>query len=117
MSNNILLRYQRFKMSEFQMIGPTSKSQGPYKFYKGFKYTYEGKDRIISLGQFFFMKILDDMPICIGELQLAWEDKNCPNELASVKLYFVPEDTPEGRMPNHGQVRKICYYYYAREKF
>lgn len=93
-------------MSEFQVIGPSSKSQGPHRFYKGFKYTYGEKERIISLGHFFFMKILDDMPICIGELQLVWEDKNCPSELVSVKLYFVPEDTPEGRMPKHGEVNK-----------
>ena len=98
-----------FKMSDFQLIGPSSKNQGPYKFYKGFKYTYEGKERSVSLGHFFFIKILDDVPICIGELQLAWEDKHSPSELASVKLYFVPEDTPEGRLTKHGQVRKKIY--------
>ena len=94
-------------MSEFQVIGPSSKNQGPHQFYKGFKYTFDGLERVISLGKFFFMKILDDMPICVGELQLVWEDRNCPSELASVKLYFVPEDTPEGRLPTHGGVISI----------
>ena len=91
-------------MSEFQVIGPSSKNKGPHKFYKGFKYTFDGLERIISLGKFFFMKISDDVPICVGELQLIWEDRNCTSELASVKLYFVPEDTPEGRLLTHGEV-------------
>ena len=108
MLNYILFKHQWFKMSEFQVIGPSSKNQGPHKFYKGFKYTFDGLDRVISLGKFFFMKILDDMPICVGELQLVWEDRNCPSELASVKLYFVPEDTPEGRLLTHGEV--IIYF-------
>lgn len=42
--------------------------------------------------------------LCIGELQLLWIDKNSEQVLASLRLYFLPENTPEGRL-DHGEVR------------
>lgn len=44
--------------------------------------------------------------LCIGELQLLWIDKNSEQTLASLRLYFLPENTPEGRM-DHGEVGKF----------
>lgn len=91
-------------MLKFQKFGPSCCKQGSNVFYKAFKYKKDGKGKIITLGQFFFMKILDSIPICIGELQLVWEDKASSTDLASVRLYFLPECTPDGRQPNHGEV-------------
>ncbi len=61
--------------------------------------------KILSLGEFFYVKILKDAPICIGELQLLWQDKNHEDLLlSSVRLYYLPENTPEGRLAKHGKV-------------
>lgn len=90
----------------FQLIGGPCGQHGPYTFYKAFKYTKNGVKRIMSLSEFFFVKLwMDSDLVCIGELQLLWIDKNSDQVLASLRLYFLPENTPEGRM-DHGEV---CY--------
>lgn len=62
----------------------------------------------MSLSEFFFVKLwMDSDLVCIGELQLLWIDKNSEQVLASLRLYFLPENTPEGRM-DHGEVNR--YY-------
>ena len=94
-------------MFEFQKYGPLCGKQGSCYYYKAFKYSKDGKSKIIGLGQFFFMKILRDVPICIGELQLVWEEKTTSQDLASVRLYFLPECTPDGRQTLHGEVRVL----------
>lgn len=91
-------------MFKFQKFGPPCGKYGSSTFHKAFKYRADGKNKIISIGQFFFMKIFDSSPVCIAELQLVWEDKNASTDLASVRLYFLPECTPDGRQPNHGEV-------------
>ncbi|XP_052771370.1 AT-rich interactive domain-containing protein 5B-like isoform X1 [Mya arenaria] len=91
-------------------FGPTCGKHGSSTFFKAFKYKKDGKSKIISLGQFFFMKILDSIPICIAELQLVWEEKHSSSDLASVRLYFLPECTPDGRQPNHGEDEVLAYY-------
>ena len=50
------------------------------------------------------MKNSSTQPICIAELQLVWYDASTDSKLASARLYFKPEDTPEGRRNNHGEV-------------
>ena len=41
----------------------------------------------------------------VGELQLLWLDRNHEGQnLASVRLYILPEDCPLGRQSAHGQV-------------
>lgn len=58
----------------------------------------------MTLSEFFFVKMWRDSDLlCIGELQLLWIDKNSEQVLASLRLYFLPENTPEGRM-DHGEV-------------
>ncbi|KAK7110247.1 AT-rich interactive domain-containing protein 5B-like isoform X2 [Littorina saxatilis] len=79
-----------------QFIGAPCGSHGPYTFYKAFKFVDNGKTHILSLGEFFFLKILDEFPVCIGEIQLLWEEKGTNQLLASVRLYFQPRDTPGG---------------------
>ncbi|CAB4061067.1 unnamed protein product [Lepeophtheirus salmonis] len=41
--------------------------------------------------------------VAVGELQLIWEDKNANQILSSLRLYFLPEYTPEGRLHTHGE--------------
>lgn len=94
-------------MSVFQIVGQPCMQHGPYTFYKAFKYFKDDKYRILSLGEFFFLKILDQAPVSIGELQLLWEDKNNSQLLTSIRLYFLPEDTPDGKQDDHGEVRRL----------
>ncbi|KAJ3667055.1 hypothetical protein Zmor_002464 [Zophobas morio] len=89
--------------SEIQLVGGPCGQHGPYTFYKAFKYTKNGVKRIVTLSEFFFVKLwIDSDLLCIGELQLLWSDKNSDQVLASLRLYFLPENTPEGRM-DHGE--------------
>ncbi|XP_017786862.1 PREDICTED: AT-rich interactive domain-containing protein 5B-like, partial [Nicrophorus vespilloides] len=86
-----------------QLIGGPCGQHGPYTFYKAFKYTKNGQRHIMTLSEFFFVKLwMDSDLVCIGELQLLWADKNSEQVLASLRLYFLPENTPEGRM-DHGE--------------
>ncbi|XP_044762442.1 AT-rich interactive domain-containing protein 5B-like isoform X2 [Coccinella septempunctata] len=86
-----------------KFIGASCGQHGPYTFYKAFKYKKNGVNRIVTLGEFFFVKLwIDSDLLCIGELQLLWIDKNSEQVLASLRLYFLPENTPEGRM-DHGE--------------
>ena len=89
----------------FQFVGAPCGQHGPYTFYKAFKYAVDKKAKILSLGEFFFVKIFKDLDVCIGELQLLWEDRYNPGQcLCMVRLYFLPEQTPEGRKNYNGEV-------------
>ncbi|ELU13731.1 hypothetical protein CAPTEDRAFT_220448 [Capitella teleta] len=89
---------------KIQFSGGPCGQHGPYTFYKSFKYSKENKTRFLSLGEFFYVRVLEDAPICIGELQLLWLDKNQSEyQLCSLRLYFAPENTPDGRQPHHGK--------------
>lgn len=64
----------------------------------------------MTLSEFFFVKLwIDSDLVCIGELQLLWMDKNSDQVLSSLRLYFLPENTPEGRM-DHGEVSKKSFF-------
>ncbi|XP_060523945.1 uncharacterized protein LOC132700561 [Cylas formicarius] len=90
-------------IKDVQLVGCPCGQHGPYTFYKAFKYTKNGSKRIVTLSEFFFVKMWRDSDLlCIGELQLLWIDKNSEQMLASLRLYFLPENTPEGRM-DHGE--------------
>ncbi|KAL8570399.1 hypothetical protein ACOMHN_035817 [Nucella lapillus] len=77
-----------------QFVGAPCGSHGPYTFFKAVKFKKDGNLNILKLGEFFYFKILDDFPICIGEIQLLWEEKGTNQLLTSVRLYFQPQDTP-----------------------
>lgn len=59
--------------------------------------------RILMLGEFFFLRISPHDDPCIGELQLLWEDRQRNQLLSSTRLYFLPEQTPDGRQSHHGE--------------
>ena len=89
----------------FQFVGTPCGQHGPYTFYKAFKFKKDFRTNLLSLGEFFFIKIFKDVEVCIGELQLLWEDRYNPGSLlAMVRLYFLPEQTPDGRKSSHGEV-------------
>lgn len=90
--------------SPLQWVGSSCGLHGPYIFYKAFKFNRDGKPRILSLGDFFFVRCKPEDPICIAELQLLWEERTSKQLLSSSKLYFLPEDTPQGRTVTHGEV-------------
>ncbi|KAG8235785.1 hypothetical protein J437_LFUL016314 [Ladona fulva] len=91
--------------NKIQLVGAPCGHHGPYTFYKAFKYCKNGKHKILALSEFFFVKIWSDSDlVSIGELQLLWEDKNSDQVLSSLRLYFLPENTPEGRSDEHGEV-------------
>ncbi|KAI0238606.1 AT-rich interactive domain-containing protein 5B [Lamellibrachia satsuma] len=90
---------------DIQFVGPPCGHHGSYTFYRAFKFTKGQKTKVLSLGQFFFAKITPDAPVCIGDVQLVWHHKNHDGQpLCSVRLYFLPEDTPDGRLACHGEV-------------
>lgn len=90
--------------SKIQLIGSPCGHHGPYTFYKAFKYHKNGRHKILSLSDFFFVKLWSDSDLMsIGELILLWVDKNSEQVLTSLRLYFLPENTPEGRNDDHGE--------------
>ena len=94
-----------------QFVGPSCGHHASYTFYKAIKYVKNGHTKILSLGEFFFVKIWPNSDlVAIGELQLLWDDKNTNQTLSSLRLYFLPEYTPDGRMHYHGEVSTIFYY-------
>lgn len=40
---------------------------------------------------------------CLAEVRMIWKDKNEQSPLLSLRLYFLPENTPKGRV-GHGEV-------------
>ena len=94
-----------------QFVGPSCGHHASYVFYKAIKYMKNGREKVLSLGEFFFVKIWPNSDlVAIGELQLLWEDKNTNQTLSSLRLYFLPEYTPEGRMHYHGEVSTIIQF-------
>ncbi|XP_066521911.1 AT-rich interactive domain-containing protein 5B [Hoplias malabaricus] len=89
-------------------VGSPCGLHGPYIFYKAFRFNLEGKARILSLGDFFFVRCKPEEPVCIAELQLLWEERTSKQLLSSSKLYFLPEDTPQGRTVTHGEDEVIA---------
>ncbi|XP_050397275.1 AT-rich interactive domain-containing protein 5B isoform X1 [Patella vulgata] len=86
-----------------EFAGSPCGQHGTYTFFKSFKFKVDGKENNLAIGEFFFMKISKEIPLCIGELQLLWEDANSSHQLTSIRLYFLPENTPEGRDEYHGE--------------
>lgn len=110
---------QCYSIVFIQFCRPSCGHHGPYAFYKAFTYRRQRPSepsrcpddndsnwKTLSLGQFFYVKVLQQSAICVGELQLVWESSGGPpgQMLASIKLYYRPEDIPSGRQSNHGQV-------------
>jgi hypothetical protein len=87
-----------------QWAGSPCGFHGPYIFYKAFRFDIEANPRILSLGDFFLVRCRPGEPLCIAELQLLWEERTRKQLLSSSKLYFLPEDTPQGRTVSHGEV-------------
>ena len=85
---------------EPSLVGEPCGQHGNYTFYKAFKYQLKAnsKIKVLMLGEFFFLRISPHDDPCIGELQLLWDDRT------SDQLYFLPEQTPDGRLSSHGEV-------------
>lgn len=89
---------------KIQFVGSPCGHHGNYTFYKAFRYTLHGKQRILSLGEFFFVKIWQEEDIIsVAEAQLLWEDRASGQILVSLRIYFLPENTPDGRCEEHGE--------------
>lgn len=89
-------------MDKIELLGGACFSHGPYTFYKAVRI---GGGRVLRLGSFFLTKLWSDADlVSIGELQLLWLDSRGSNQpLASLRLYFLPENTPDGRRDTHGE--------------
>ena len=96
------------------LIGNPCGHHGQCTFYKAFQYEHrpEQTKRVLMLGEFFFLRISPHDDPCIGELQLLWEDRQRNQLLSSTRLYFLPEQTPDGRQSYHGEV-SVCVYVYV----
>ncbi|XP_044012839.1 GATA zinc finger domain-containing protein 14-like isoform X2 [Aphidius gifuensis] len=89
-------------MDKIELLGDACFSHGPYTFYKAVRIS---NGRVLRLGNFFLTKLWTDADlVSIGELQLLWLDSRGSNQpLASLRLYFLPENTPDGRRDTHGE--------------
>ena len=85
-------------------LGKQAGEHGSYAFYRSFQYMSRGRWRHVQLGKFFFVQVSKGGPICIGELQLVWTGRYSNHPLASIRLYYLPEQLPDGRQSHHGQV-------------
>lgn len=99
-----------------QLVGEPCTRHGPYTFYRAFRSTGGGAaggggggGRVVGIGDFFFCRVWEGVPevLSVGQLQLLWHDKNQQQPLASLRLYFLPENTPDGRNEEHGEVTII----------
>lgn len=64
------------------------------------------RELVLALGDCVPVRPWEDSPIaCLAEIRMIWKDKNEQGLLTSLRLYFLPENTPNGRNV-HGEVRK-----------
>lgn len=62
------------------------------------------KPMVLALGDCIPVRPWSDSPIaCLAELRMVWRDKSEQCLLTSLRLYFLPENTPMGRYC-HGEV-------------
>ncbi|XP_069363542.1 AT-rich interactive domain-containing protein 5B-like isoform X2 [Maniola hyperantus] len=81
----------------YKLVGTPCGQHGQYTFYKAIRLTGP-RERIYAIGDFFFVRIWQDSElVSIGELQLLWTDRVSDQTLVSVRLYCLPENTPDGR--------------------
>ncbi|KAM3958630.1 LOW QUALITY PROTEIN: uncharacterized protein ACR2FA_007275 [Aphomia sociella] len=81
----------------YKLVGLPCGHHGQYTFYKALRLT-GARERIVAIGDFFFVRIWQDSElVSIGELQLLWTDRVSDQTLVSLRLYFLPENTPDGR--------------------
>ncbi|CAH2062509.1 unnamed protein product, partial [Iphiclides podalirius] len=86
----------------YKLVGAPCGQHGQYTFYKAIRLTGK-RERIVAIGDFFFVRIWQDSElVSIGELQLLWTDRVSDQTLVSLRLYFLPENTPDGRC-QHGE--------------
>ncbi|XP_041657034.1 AT-rich interactive domain-containing protein 5B [Cheilinus undulatus] len=88
-----------------QWLGAPSCQRGSYAFYKSVssRAQPDGPVQVWRLGEFYFIRCGPQDPVCIAEVTLLWEDQTQRHLLASARLYFLPEDTPNGRTREHGE--------------
>lgn len=84
-------------------VGDPRGRNGNCTFYGGFEYKSKSGPASLCVGQFVYVRISPRDDPCIAELQLLWNDHQHSAQLASVQLYFLPEQTPDGRLPHQGQ--------------
>ncbi|XP_043226018.1 AT-rich interactive domain-containing protein 5B-like [Amphibalanus amphitrite] len=87
-----------------EVVGSPCGQHGSYVFHKAFSFVSGGRRHVLALGEFFFVKPWrDEEVVCICELQLLYQDSSDGDLLACVRLYLLPEHTPEGRLESHGE--------------
>ncbi|KAK8778041.1 hypothetical protein V5799_020619, partial [Amblyomma americanum] len=84
-------------------VGDPRGRSGSCTFYGSFEYKSRSGPATLSVGQFVYVRISPNDDPCIAELQLLWKDHQHSAQLVSVQLYFLPEQTPDGRLPHQGQ--------------
>lgn len=89
-----------------QLVEPPRGRNGHRVFYGGFRYVNKDvlEERLFEVGEFAFVRITPNEDPCIAEMQLCWRDEVAEVNLASIRLYFLPEQTDNGRQSSHGQV-------------
>ncbi|KAF0297645.1 AT-rich interactive domain-containing protein 5B [Amphibalanus amphitrite] len=90
-----------------QMVGSSCGQHGSYTFYKAFSFGCGsgGRRRVLALGEFFFARLWPAAAehVAVAELLAVFDDSGCDERLACLRLYFLPEHTPDGRLDCHGE--------------
>ncbi|CAN7990825.1 unnamed protein product [Ixodes hexagonus] len=84
-------------------VGDPRGRSGHCTFYGGFEYRGKRGSVTLCVGQFVYVRLSPSDDPCIAELLLLWKDHQHSSQLVSVQLYFLPEQTPDGRLPHQGQ--------------
>lgn len=68
-----------------------------------------GRALVIAMGDCIPVRPFNSFIECLAEVRMIWKDKTEDCILLSLRLFFLPENTPKGR-DDHGEVREILRY-------
>ncbi|XP_063679771.1 AT-rich interactive domain-containing protein 5B-like isoform X2 [Bolinopsis microptera] len=102
-------RSETFAVETIQWIGDSVTVHGNQTFYKAFSLRNQVtmKSKLYSLGDVVYVRHMDDYErMSFLEIYMLWELKGV--KYLSVRAYYFPEDTVEGKFPEQGQDEVLC---------
>ncbi|CAF97095.1 unnamed protein product, partial [Tetraodon nigroviridis] len=83
-----------------QWVGSSCGLHGPYIFYKAFKFSRDGRSRILALGDFFFVRCHPEEPICVADFSFSGRRGRASNFYPAPNFTFYPRILPrDARSP------------------
>lgn len=69
-----------------------------------------GRTLVVAMGDCIPVRPFNSYIECLAEIRMIWRDKTEDCVLLSLRLFFLPENTPKGR-DDHGEVSERSFYY------